>query len=125
MGETDTDRMRGASAAVRKFEYHWPADCLAEAADTIDHLRAHVEKLEAAICAHRHTLVDNPFLGEKHNDAHDRLWSLLPFECHDRDEDDEHPCIGGDYCGRSTNGYFEAGSHGPGWYCGWCEAIPA
>ena len=37
----------------------------------------------------------------------------------------EHPCIGGDYCGRTTNGWFKDGSHGPGWYCGWCEAIPA
>lgn len=36
----------------------------------------------------------------------------------------EGPCIGGDYCGRVTNGWFSSGSHGPGWYCGWCEAIP-
>lgn len=37
---------------------------------------------------------------------------------------DEGACIGGDYCGRTTNGWFTGGSHGPGWYCGWCEAIP-
>jgi hypothetical protein len=34
------------------------------------------------------------------------------------------PCTGGDYCGRTTNGYFENGTHGPGWYCGWCAAVP-
>lgn len=37
---------------------------------------------------------------------------------------DEQPCIGGDYCGRTTNGWFVGGSHGPGYYCGWCEAVP-
>lgn len=39
-------------------------------------------------------------------------------------EGGEHPCIGGAYCARTTNGWFSTGSHGPGWYCGWCEAIP-
>ena len=34
------------------------------------------------------------------------------------------PCIGGDYCGCTTNGYFGDGTHGPGWYCGWCAAVP-
>lgn len=36
--------------------------------------------------------------------------------------EEERPCIG--KCGRITNGYFYDGTSGPGWYCGWCEAIP-
>jgi hypothetical protein len=36
---------------------------------------------------------------------------------------DVQPCVG--ECGRTTNGHFEDGTHGPGWYCGWCQAVPA
>jgi hypothetical protein len=49
---------------------------------------------------------------------------LVPTAAVDPAGTAEHPCIGGDYCRRTTNGYFEQGSHGRGWYCGWCEAIP-
>jgi hypothetical protein len=37
-GESLQDRWRGASASARKSEHHWPADCLAEAADVLDHM---------------------------------------------------------------------------------------
>ena len=68
--------------------------------------------------------------------AEDCEWAqetLRGAGCHSRDAkpidfdaaDEMQPCIGGDYCGRVTNGWFEAGSHGPGYYCGWCECIPA
>ena len=37
--------------------------------------------------------------------------------------DRERPCVGG--CGRDTNGRFTGGTHGPGYYCGWCDAVPS
>jgi hypothetical protein len=37
-GESLQDRWRQASAAARKSEHHWPADCLAEAADVLDQM---------------------------------------------------------------------------------------
>lgn len=40
-GRSDlTDKLRRASATYRTAEHHWPADCLAEAADAIDSLLA-------------------------------------------------------------------------------------
>ena len=37
------------------------------------------------------------------------------------------PCLGGSCigCGEQTNGKFEGGTHGPGYYCGWCYAVPS
>lgn len=40
-----TSKWRGASESARRAEHHWPADCLAEAADLVDSLAAREQAL--------------------------------------------------------------------------------
>jgi hypothetical protein len=45
------DKWRDASKAARKLEHHWPADCLAEAADVYDNLLAERDRARSIAAA--------------------------------------------------------------------------
>ena len=49
VADDQTRKLRDASRAVRKSEQHWPADCLDEAAETIDILRAAIVDRDEAL----------------------------------------------------------------------------
>lgn len=44
--DPDIQRFRAAAAAARKSEHHFPADCLVEAALTVESLRARLAAIE-------------------------------------------------------------------------------
>jgi len=81
VGRQQTDRLRRASQAARKAEHHWPADCLMEAAHTIDSLRASLETAESVIRA-MDIGIAHPDMGGSHQARAGERPRLTPEQWH-------------------------------------------
>lgn len=64
-----TSKWRDASAAARKAEHHWPADCLAEAADVVDRLNAQAAEHEREVAGLRTQLAESERMRDWNGEA--------------------------------------------------------